>query len=317
MVKTTRRRKSRTRSKTTKNRRRKSKTTRTYKHGDHVHKEIKTYKQEKCAPNPDKVGEYTCYTSTTLQKMRDLWNIRHPDCKITSKSPREIWEQLRDYIGDVCDRESCWLKQKFIENSADSELLNYTFAPPRPKTWKKRPNTWLNSNDILAVMKQYEKYYRCFEFIGPSPIDYDTHVYDGECVWKELCELNIKDQIKRGKTKIGMIFNTDPHYKGGSHWFACFIHIPKQRLYYFDSYGEKADPQIFKLFKNIREQGNKLNMEFKEVHNELRHQYSNSECGMYSLYFIIEMLKDKNPEHFLKNRIDDKKVERLRKYYYN
>ena len=54
-------------------------------------------------------------------------------------------------------------------------------------------------------MKQYEKYYRCFEFIGPSPIDYDTHMYEGECVWKELCEFSLKDQIKSGKTKIGMI----------------------------------------------------------------------------------------------------------------
>ena len=38
---------------------------------------------------------------------------------------------------------------------------------------------------------------------------------------------------------------------------------------------------------------------------------------MYSLYFIIEMLKDRNPEYFLKHRISDKAVEKLRKQYYN
>lgn len=317
--KTSKRRKTSTRSKRNKTSKTSTidKRVKSIKHGNHSHKIAKTYKKDKCAPNPEKVGEFTCYTSKTLYKMKDLWNIRHPDCKITSDSPKKIWEELRNYIGDVCSRESCWLKQKFIENHAGTQLMNYTFAPKRPKTWKKNPNTWLNSNDILAVMKQYEKYYRCFEFIGPSPIDYDTHMYEGECVWKELCEFSLKDQIKSGKTKIGMIFNTDPHYKGGSHWFACFIHIPKRKLYYFDSYGEKAHQQILKLFKNIREQGYKLNMDFKEVHNTLRHQYSDSECGMYSLYFIIEMLKDKDPEHFLSHRIRDDEVERLRKHYYN
>ena len=28
--------------------------------------------------------------------------------------------------------------------------------------------------DILDVMKQYEKAYKCFEFMGPTPIDFDT-----------------------------------------------------------------------------------------------------------------------------------------------
>ena len=37
----------------------------------------------------------------------------------------------------------------------------------------------------------------------------------------------------------------------------------------------------------------------------------------YSLYFIIEMLRDSNPEKFLKHRIDDKKVKALRKEYFN
>ena len=286
-------------------------------HGNHIHKRIKYTKKDNCAPNPDSVGDFTCYTSKALYKMKDLWNMRHPDCKITSTSPKKIWEDLKDYIGDVCERESCWLKQKFIDNNADKDLVNYTFAPKRPNGWKKEPNMWLSSTDILAVMRQYERYYKCFEFIGPSPIDYDTHTYDGECVWKELCELNLKEQIKRGKTKIGLIFNTDPHYKDGSHWFACFIHIPKKKLYYFDSYGEEADPQILKLFKNIISQGEQMGMKFIEEHNEIRHQYSNSECGMYSLYFIIEMLKDRNPEHFLKHRISDKAVEKLRKQYYN
>ena len=38
---------------------------------------------------------------------------------------------------------------------------------------------------------------------------------------------------------------------------------------------------------------------------------------MYSLYFIIEMLKDTNVEYFLKNKIDDQEVFNLRNKYFN
>ena len=51
-----------------------------------------------------------------------------------------------------------------------------------PESWKKKPNEWLSSVDITKVMKQYGSAYRDFEFLGPSPIDYDTHKYNGECV---------------------------------------------------------------------------------------------------------------------------------------
>ena len=53
------------------------------------------------------------------------------------------------------------------------------------------------------------------------------------------------------------------------------------------------------------------------TNNEIEHQKSESECGMYCLYFIIEMLKDKDIEYFLDNKIDDKEVFVLRNKYFN
>jgi hypothetical protein len=38
---------------------------------------------------------------------------------------------------------------------------------------------------------------------------------------------------------------------------------------------------------------------------------------MYCLYFIVEMLKDRSPTYFLKNKIDDEEVFKLRKKYFN
>ena len=185
-----------------------------------------------CSPNPNKNG-FSCYTDNALHKMRKLWNIRHPRNKIKSNDPKEIWNSLKANLASSCDKESCWLRSKFMEGNVDSELLNYTFAPKAPREWKNKPDEWLSSVDIESVMKQYEKFYKCFVFLGPSPIDYDRHKLYGECVWEELCKFNLSEEIKKNKNKIGVIFNTHPHYKSGEHWISMFINIKKKIYHLF------------------------------------------------------------------------------------
>ena len=158
-----------------------------------------------CSPKTKKKG-YSCLTDDAIYKLRDLWNIRHPDVAINSNDPKEIWEKMKDNMKSVCNKESCWLKQGFVNGQLNRELET-SFAPASPSEWKKNPNEWLSSLDIMNVMKQYEDAYKCFEFIGPSPIDYDTHKLYGECVWEELCHFNLENQINNGKMKIGVIFN--------------------------------------------------------------------------------------------------------------
>ena len=51
----------------------------------------------------------------------------------------------------------------------------------------------------MKFMKQYEKTYKSFDFLGPSPIDYDYKMLYDECVWEELCKFNLKNMIMKGK----------------------------------------------------------------------------------------------------------------------
>ena len=274
----------------------------------------------KCAPKAkNETLPYTCYTAKGLHKIKNIWNKKHPDRKIKSNRPRNIWRALQYALNKSCNRETCWLKQKFIKEDIDLETKEYTFAPEAPKEWKENPNEWLTSIDILEVMKQYERTYKCFDFIGPSPIDYDKHIAYGECVWEELCEFSLKKQLKEGKTKIGIVFNLDPHNKPGSHWVAMFIHTKKKEIYYLDSYGEKIPRQIKKFAKKVQKQSLKIGdkKEYKLIENKRRHQFSESECGMYSLYFIIQMLKGTTFKKFTSKRIKDNYMMKLRKIYFN
>jgi hypothetical protein len=249
-----------------------------------------------------------------------MWNERHPDRPIKTKNTKKIWKLLKEYYSTICNKESCWVRQMTKNTKLEKDLLD-AFAPESPEDWKKNPNEWLSSLDILQVMNQYEKKYKCFDFLGPSPIDYDTHKLYGECVWEELCHFNLSDQIKKGHTKIGVIFNLDPHYKGGSHWVSLFINVKEKTIFFFDSAGESIPSQIKKFADTVIKQGSQLSepINFKFDQNyPVEHQYGNTECGIYSIFFITHMLEDKITGHYLKTHIlKDKYMENFRKVYYN
>jgi hypothetical protein len=272
-----------------------------------------------CSPSSKK-KEYSCLSDNAIFKLRDLWNSRHPDSRIETNDVKEIWEKMKVNMQNVCNKESCWLKQNFVDGKLNVELTE-SFAPVSPQEWKKNPNEWLSSIDIINVMKQYEKAYKCFDFIGPSPIDFDTHKMYGECVWEELCHFDLKKEIANGKNKIGVIFNLDPHYKGGSHWVSLFINIRKSTIFYFDSAGNKIPHQIMKFVKKVITQGQGLKtpIQFRFDQNyPVEHQYGNTECGIYSIFFIVHMLEDKITQHYLKTHIlKDKYMEKFRKIYFN
>lgn len=281
-------------------------------------KKFKKYNKLNCSPKKFKLG-FTCYTPNGLHKLKHHWNIRHPDVLITSNDLREIWSTLKYNMEHVCSTEKCWLNQKFMQNKLNPELKHYTFAPNSPIKWKKNPNEWLNSLDLSRVMKQHEASHPHFRFIGPSPIDFDTKLDHGECVWNELCNFNLENHIKNNKTKIGIIFNTDPHHLGGAHWVCLFIDIDKEYIFYFDSNNDYTPREINVLAKRIIEQGQRhpLNLNFNYLKNKIQHQKTTSECGMYVLYVIIQLLSGNMTPHDFTNRIEDARVFALRKKYFN
>ena len=280
-------------------------------------KQRKTFKKANCAPSTEK-KDYTCYSDSALLKMKNLWNARHPDHKIQTNSPHDIWKQLKSNMQSVCDIETCWLKQHFIAKDVDKELATFTFTPKSPKSWAKNPTEWLSSVDIENVMKQYEKTYKCFDFIGPSPIDFDKRVMYGKCVWDELCNFSLEKHIAKGKNKIGIIFNTDPHYLNGSHWISLFINVKKRFIFFFDSNGDPVPKEIAVLSKRIIAQGKALGLPLTFHQNApFEHQRENTECGMYSLYFIISLITDKHTyKYFMKHRITDDNMKQMRLKYF-
>lgn len=283
-----------------------------------IQKIIKTpVKILNCSPVKDQ-SDFTCYGENDLEIIKNMWNIRNPNNKVYGKNKKKIWIDLMNKMKNVCNNEMCWLKQQFIDHNISTKLMNNNFAPLSPKSWTQNPNTWLSNYDLDDVMKQYEQKYKDFSFIGPSPIDFDKS-NNNKCVWNDLCMFDLNTYIDRGKTKIGIIFNTDPHDKSGSHWISLFINVDEGYIYFFDSNGNKIPDEIDVLVKRIINQSKLLGKKLKFSQNYPKiHQYGNTECGMYSLYFIINLLDGTvKPSFFNKKKIDDNDVQIFRKIFFN
>lgn len=213
-----------------------------------------------------------------------------------------------------------------ISQEEKVDLARQVLRPPMPAAWKSDPDMWLDSNNITDVMNQYEHAFPEFEFMGPFPIDFAApDPYSGaaggsggiatqkRCLMTEICELRVQKALANGTKAIGIIYNLDPHFKSGSHWVANFIDIPNHRCYYMDSYGQKPPPQIEKFMKWLTTQDPKMRLEY----NSRRLQFSNSECGMYSMYFIIQMLHGDDFKAFTRRRPSDSLMLDLRDWLFS
>ena len=260
----------------------------------------------------------TCYTTIHLDKIKKAYNINNPSNLINGDSSDSIINGLRSKL--KCKKEDCWLNQL---NEKDRKMIDEeVFAPDHPDNWNSNPTEWLSNYDILSVLQQYEKTVKEFKFIGPTPIDFNSRK-GNSCIWPELCNIQLGKFISNKINKIGIIFNLDKHNEAGSHWVSMFIDIKEGVIFYFDSAASKEPIEITNLINLLLQQASKLNIRMKYVTNyPKQHQIGNTECGMYSLYFIITMLDNKKSINtkiklFKTKTITDKFVQAFRKEYFN
>ncbi len=262
-----------------------------------------------------KKKEYTCYSHESLIKIADAYSKQHPNDPIKTEGLTKVklWNILRNKLSGICGYdEYCWRKQDFVKRLKDANIELYTFKPKFPEEWKKNKYTWLNTYDILFVMKQYEKMRDDFIFMGVVPSD---------CPTKITCELSNIDVHKlrsAGINKAGIIFNTDTSDGPGQHWVGVFSEFndKKAQINFYDSYGEKPQPLIYKFLKQLAQKFEKNKIEAVIIYNDRRHQYGGSECSVFSMNFILERLNGTTMYDISKMKILDKDMNYLRQILY-
>lgn len=270
-----------------------------------------TYKRPKSIPYENALGPRICHPGNKAAKR---------DTCIPDEAIKEAGAQSRK---ELCNKYGC-------KGETDADLLKVLpadirdawtkkyFRPKAPEEWKSDPDDWLDNHSIEAVLKQYEEADPTFKSLGAVPIDFAApSPYSKSdkqtCLLPEFCKLNLDKLRAEGKTGVGIVFNLDPHFKDGSHWISMYIDVNTPACYYFDSYGYPPPKQVKILMETIWSQDRRC----KLAYNGRRFQYSESECGIYSIYFIVCMHSGVQFKRFVKHRVKDQVMLFLRSWFFN
>lgn len=256
----------------------------------------------------------TCFSKEALVKLATAWNEsvktedsfakgKQPITGIAKASIKKLWSALKERMESQCSskgpssadhslQESCWV-DKLSPNVNDVAKVNKLLSPKMPKEWKKNPITWLTNLDIDAVLKQYDEAVdNHYKYMGAFPIDFaKTTGAFGQCLYNEMCTIDIKKLVASGKNMLGVIFNTDTSDGPGQHWISLIAVInPKLKAYgvYFqDSAASTPPPEVIKFMESLKAQAEP---HFSMDTHKKRMQYKNTECGVYSIAYQIRWI---------------------------
>jgi len=299
---------------------------------------------EFCSPSANK--RKFCYSKESLEKIIKNWNILCPyknDKIIINPNDSlndiisKINEKFKKYTKkdniywawvDLLKREARYQKKQTSLN----ELLTIErkdLRPSQPKEWVKNPVEWLSNFDIIKVLKQYEDIpENKYKFLGVFSIDFGLKK-DGVCQFSQFCNIDIKEILESGNVKyLGFVTNLSRSNEAGTHWTSSFFvldpSLPSFGGYYYDSTTGNIPNDLKPVFADIKSQAEKLfKKPFPIEINTIRHQRSNTECGVFSIAFQLLWLnflkRDKNTklEKIIKlSEYTDAKMKKLRFRYF-
>ena len=266
-----------------------------------------------CSPNINISQHYTCFNYNELQTIAKAFNdyiTKRTICKksqcaikkpidIIKKTRKQLWYSIYNRLKPICKYEYCWIDLKFIKKIKDKNLrkkiMYFTFKPKMTL----QSHTWLNTDNINEVMQQYEQLDNSFKFLGAQPSDF-----------YKFTKVNYKDFFKY--KRIGIVFNLDNSNQSGSHWVAFYVDNVSKTLEYYDSGANLPNTNIKLFIDNVYKLFTKNGYKYTKLYNKIRHQFKNTECGVYSIHFLIQRLFGKTFDEICNNVIKDDSMNKYR-----
>jgi hypothetical protein len=278
------------------------------------------YKDTRCAPKLEyKNG--SCMDLEILSELANAYNKENPKNTIYLNDKWIILnpDKYKRYLvfnltKKINKPQTEWVNLNFAKFMKTPEyierLREKTFRPKGPKGRFE----WLNTEQIENVQKQYQDLkYTNYEFLGAVALDFDN--YD-----TPLRNINFDNYVNKGKNILGVVFNLDKHTEPGSHWVALYVNLVKHQIYFFDSYGSKPEKEIDIFMRKVSRYMVSKGIETKDIDmrwNKVQHQKENSECGVYSMNFLLRMLRGDDFDTVCKTPMPDRMVNRCRNKYFD
>ena len=222
---------------------------------------------------------------------------------------KQLYDTVRNHVSscynndDTClfnEKENDFIK--YLDKTVLNELKMFTMKPKIPNG----KYAWLSDHDINKVLRQYQRKYSDFIFLGAVPRDFYKLNNNYPKKWK-ISYKDINKIINYGKKKLAIVANLDTAENGGSHWIAIYIDLDSSSIEYFDATGHNP-PKDLRIF--INKIASIYNLKIKI--NKNRHQKRNSECGVYSIVYIISRLNGKTFNNIVQNEVSDNVMNKMR-----
>ncbi len=265
--------------------------------------------------NKDKLDENICISDKLINIIVDKietknQNQNQNNNKNKNEEKIETYKEIRDNMG--CDNDICILdlikEKNIISETVIDKELEINIKPEGPFN----SNKWFNNSNIDDIFKQMELAYPNYHHINFQMIDFMD-------LKTELATLELKN-LPENKNKIGCVLNTDVSTGKGIHWFAVFIDLSKEivSIEFFNSSGNKPRTPVHEWMIKMEEQCHNMGRKAQRIiASQNRHQYSDTECGPYSCFYILCRIQDVPYSYFMNNRIPDEHVTNLRKKIFN
>lgn len=262
-----------------------------------------------CSPIAILHNNKICYTKNSLLTIINIWNLLLPLDKIINyinKEPNDLFSLIDNKFKSYLHKDNTYwswidiLKYIAVRKNKSHliELLKSIekkdLRPSQPEEWVFNPTEWLSNYDIYKCLIQYnntDKYK--YKFLGVFSIDFGIHNNP----------FNIQSILDHNSniSYIGFITNLSRANQPGTHWTSSFFILdPTLKSYggyYYDSTTGKIPKDLQPVFDDIKKQ---MEYMYKKPFiiriNTNRHQYSNTECGVFSIAFQtrwISLLRSK------------------------
>ncbi len=272
----------------------------------------------KCAPHvKDKIDD-SCLSTEDIDNIAKKLNIVY-------KTPYDVKTYLNNQSPNCNNDELCLVRRHAPE-------YMHKYRPIAPESWKLNNRAWLSNYDIQNCIEQYEKEHKDFKFLGVYPIDFESYTCSYSSVLQS-CVFFEKNKYGTDKTKFAIVLNLSKTGERGTHWVCVFINAdennPQYGIHYYDSAGKlyPIHKIIKKFMTNVKNNIDSYNpvKKIKITSNQHTHQYKNTECGTFCIYFITTCLSRCSSsykeicDHIKKDICDrnDEKILEYRKLFFN
>jgi hypothetical protein len=262
-----------------------------------------------------------CSTDETIQAMGKHLQKNNIDITML-KTAKDIVDATKKVLR--CTTEECVLTNSQFVKEEIRSIINDSMDRIKPEG-PSNSTQLLNNENIDNVHKKLTKRHKGFyhmnfqmiDFAGEKDSSGEWAVKKGQTISPtQLGKIDMaQDVLGKGFKTFGVVMNTDFRTGGGIHWFSLFCDFRTSpfTVEYFNSSGNKPMRQIqdwlIKTEENLKSAGHKAKV---VILSGVVHQYSETECGLYSIYYIWNRLNGVPALNFQEKKVTDDMMYKFR-----